>query len=81
MTVRNKFGNLQETSERDTPNNEYENFIAAHIEAEAECMPTKPIAKYRVPLESKAIREKQDSMIKVSLINKRNSKIPKCQKL
>ena len=32
LTVRNKQDTLQETSEKHTPNNEYENFVIAHIE-------------------------------------------------
>ena len=36
---------LQETSKTHTPNDEYENFFTAHIEAAAECIITKPTAK------------------------------------
>ena len=45
VTVRNKFDSLQEISETYTPNDEYENFITAHVEAAAECIPIKPKAK------------------------------------
>ena len=41
VTVRNKFDTLQETSERYTPNDEYENFVTAHIDTAAKCIPTK----------------------------------------
>ena len=41
ITQRNKFDTLLEISETHTPNDEYENFINAHIEAAAECIPTK----------------------------------------
>ena len=48
-TLRNKFNALQEIYEALTPNDEYENFIKAHMEAAAECIPTKLRAKHRVP--------------------------------
>ena len=41
LTLRNKFDALQEISESPTANDEYENFVNAHLEAAAECMPTK----------------------------------------
>ena len=47
-SVRIKFETLQETTKRHTPNDEYEKFVAAHIEAEAECILTKSRAKFRV---------------------------------
>ena len=51
-TVRNKFDTLQETSETLTPTDEYENFVTAHREVAAKCIPTKTRAKW----ESVAIR-------------------------
>ena len=47
VTVRNKFG----TPERHTSNDEYENFITAHIEAADGCILTKQRAKRWVPWE------------------------------
>ena len=47
LTVRNKFDTPQERFERCTPNDKYENFVTAHLEA-SECIPTKPKDKYRV---------------------------------
>ena len=41
LTLRNKFDALQEKIETHTPNDEYENFINAHLKAAAECIPTK----------------------------------------
>ena len=41
ITLRNKFDALQEISETPTPKDEYENFINAHMESAAECIPTK----------------------------------------
>ena len=45
FTLRNKFDALQEISETPIPNDEYENFVNAHLEAAAECLPTKQRAK------------------------------------
>ena len=36
---------LEEISETDTPNDEYDNLVNAHIKAAAECIPTKQRAK------------------------------------
>ena len=49
VTERNRFDTLQEIPETHTPNDEYENFVSVHMET-AECIPTKPRAKYTVPL-------------------------------
>ena len=38
LTLRNKFVALQEISETPTPNDEYENFVNAHLEVAAECI-------------------------------------------
>ena len=48
LTLRNKFNELQKISETPTPNDEYENFVNAHLEVDAECIPTKQRAKPRV---------------------------------
>ena len=58
VTVRNKFDTLQEICETHTLNDEYENFITAHIEVAAECIPTKPREKSRVQWESLSVRKK-----------------------
>ena len=42
LTVRKKFNTLKETSERHTLTGKCENFVIAHIEAAAKCLPTKP---------------------------------------
>ena len=65
-----KFHTLQETSESHTPNDEYENFVTAHMEAAAECIPTKWKVKIRVPLESLVVRKKRYSLNKASLLKK-----------
>ena len=46
------FETLQEKTEKVTPNDEYENFVEAHLEAASKCIPTKPRTKYRVPWET-----------------------------
>ena len=45
LTLRKKSNALQKKSETHTPNDSYENFINAHIEVAAECIPTKQRAK------------------------------------
>ena len=59
LTLRNKFDALQEKTETHDPNDEYENFVNSHLEAAAECIPTKQRTKPRVPLETLAVREKR----------------------
>ena len=44
-TLRNKFYVLQEKIETHTPNDKYGTFVNAHLEAAAECIPTKQRAK------------------------------------
>ena len=66
LELRNRFETLQEKTEKSTPNDEYENFINAHLEAAAKCIPTKLKTKYRVPLETLAVREKR-ALVKNSL--------------
>ena len=58
LTLRNKFNALQEISETPTPNNEYQNFINAHLEVAAECIATKQRAKPRVSGETLVVRKK-----------------------
>ena len=57
--MRNRFETLQEKTEKGTTNDEYENFVNAHLEAAANCIPTKSKTKYRVPWETLAVREKR----------------------
>ena len=64
LAVRNKFDILQETSESQTPNEEYENFVSAHTEAAAECIPTKLKAKHTAPWETQTVREKRNNIKK-----------------
>ena len=52
ITRINKSDALQAILEKLTPNDEYENFINAHMEAAAECTPTKLRAEHRAPRET-----------------------------
>ena len=85
MAVRNKFDILQEAIESPTPNEEYENFVSAHLEAASECVPTKQRAKRSVPWETEAVREKRNNIKEAAKINKTNptstnlSKLKKAQ--
>ena len=58
LELRNRFETLQEKTNKGAPNDEYENFVNVHLEAAANCIPTKPRTKYIVPWETLAIREK-----------------------
>ena len=58
LILRNKFDAAHEESETHTPNDEYENFVNPHLEAAAECIPTKQTAKPRVPWETLLILKK-----------------------
>ena len=58
LELRNRFETLQEKTEKSTPNDQYENFVNAHLKAAAKCIPTKLKTKYRVPWETLAVREK-----------------------
>ena len=49
LTLRNNFDVQQEKTETHTPNDEYENFVNADVEAAAEYIPTKQRTKPRVP--------------------------------
>ena len=51
LTLRNKFDALQKT-ETPTSNGEYKNFINAHLEEAADCIPTKIRTTPRVPWET-----------------------------
>ena len=81
LTLRNKFDELQELSETPIPNVEYENFVNAHIEAAVECIPTKQIAKPRVPWETLAVRKKRANVKITSLCNRKNPNNINAQKL
>ena len=72
LELRNRFETLQEKTEKSTPNDEYENFVNAHLEAAVKCIPTKLKTKYRVPWETLAVREKR-VLVKTASKNDRNN--------
>ena len=86
LALRNKFDALQERTEIHTPNDEYENFVNAHLEAVAKCIPTKHRTKTRVPWETLAVREKRADVkiaskcYRKNLTNTNALKLKKCTK-
>ena len=72
LELRNRFDVLQKKTEKRTPNDEYENFVSAHLEAAAKCIPTQPRSKSRVPWETLAVREKCAHVKTASKCNRKN---------
>ena len=72
IALRNKFAALKEKTEIRTPNDEYKNFLKAHLEAAAKCMPTKLSSKSRVPWETLAVRKKCADVKTASKCNRKN---------
>ena len=70
--MRNKFNALQEKTEIRTPNDEYENFVNAYLEAAAKYIPTKLRTKYTVEWETLAVREKRAGVKTASKCNRKN---------
>ena len=70
--MRNKFEALLEKTGKGTPNDEYENFVNAHLEAAVNCIPAKPRTKYRVPWETLAVREKRADVKTASKCYRKN---------
>ena len=62
LELRDRFETLQEKTEKATPNDEYENFIEANLEAASKCIPTKPRTKCRAHWDTLAVREKRALM-------------------
>ena len=71
IALRNKFDALQKT-ETCTPNDEYENFVNAHLEAAAKYIPIKHRTKSRVPWETLTVREKHANEKTASKCNRKN---------
>ena len=80
ITLRNYFDVLRKISETLIPKDEYENFVNAHMEAEAECSLIKQRAKHRVPWKTLAGKKKCDNVKTASLCNKRNQTNANAQK-
>ena len=72
LALRNKFDALEGKSETHTPNDEHENFVSAHLEAVAECMPTKQRTKPTVPWETLAVRGKRADVKTASKCDRKN---------
>ena len=79
LELSNRFETLQEKTEKGTPNDEYENFVNAHPETAAKCIPTKPRTKYRVPWETLAVRKKR-AHVKTASKSYRKNQTNKCPK-
>ena len=58
LELRNRFETLQGKTEKGTPNDEYENFVDAHLVSASKFIPTKPRTKYSIPWETLAVKEK-----------------------
>ena len=71
IELKNKFNALQEKTETLTLNDEYKNFINAHIEAAAKLIPTKHRTKSRVPWETLTVREKRGNVKTASKCNRK----------
>ena len=72
IALRNKFDAQQEKTETCTPNDEYENFVYAHLKAAAKYIPTKHRTKSRVPGETLLVREKRADVKNASECNRKN---------
>ena len=77
VELRNRFETLQEKTEKGTPNDEYENFIDAHLEAASKCIPTRPRTKW----ETVAVREKRALVKTASKSYRKNPTITNARKL
>ena len=81
ISIWTDFSSLQEKTEKVTPNDEYENFVDAHLVAASKCIPTKPRTKYRVPWETLAVREKRAFVKTASKNYRKNPTITNARKL
>ena len=81
LELRKRFETLQEKTEKGTPNDEYENFVDANLEAASKWIPTIPRTKYRVPWEMVAVREKPALAKTASKSYRKNSTITNARKL
>ena len=79
LELRNRFETLQEKTEKVTPNDEYENFVEAHLEAASKCIPTKPRTKYRVPWETSAVVKTASKSYQKNPTNTNARKLEKAQ--
>ena len=80
IALRNKFDALLEKTETRTPNDEYENFVNAHLEAAAKYIPTRHRTKSRVPWETLEVKEKHADVKTASKCNRKNPNALKLKK-
>ena len=81
LELRNRFETLQEKTEKSTPNDEYENFVNAHLEAAAKYIPTKIKTKYRVPWRNLSGEGEKRALVKTASKNyRKNPNKHKCLK-
>ena len=81
LALRNKFNALQEKTEIRTLNDEYENYVNAHLEAAAKYIPTKLRIKSRFPWETLAVREKRADVKTASKCYRKNPTNTNARKL
>ena len=62
LILRNKFDVLHEKTETYTPNDEYKNFVNAHLEVAAEYILTIQRAKHKIPWETVVVRKKRSDV-------------------
>ena len=79
IVLRKIFDALQEQTE--TLNDKYENVINAHLEATAECIPTKQRAKPKVSWETLVVRKKHADVKTASKCNRKSPTNTKALKL
>ena len=66
-----KYGAQQKKTETNTTNEEYENFVNAHLESSAEFIPTKQRTKSRVTWDALAVIEKRADVKTASNCNRK----------
>ena len=72
LELRNKYDAIQEKTETHTPNEEYDNYVNAHLEVAVGFIPTKQRTKSRIPWETLAVREKHSDVKSASKCNNKN---------
>ena len=72
LELRNRFDAQQKKIEKGTPNDEYENFVNAHLEKAAKYIPTKPKNKFRILWETLVVREKRADVKTATKCNRKN---------
>ena len=81
LALRNKYDAQPEQTKTHTPNEKYENFVNAYLEAAAEFIPFKQRTKYRVPWETLEVREMCADLKTASKCNRKNPSYTNALKL